>query len=371
MVRRYTPLAVPFAALLLCTGVPQLSLSALAQAAPADSSTAAAKPAKKGNGGGKDHPLSAEAIHHPVLWEDPGNIADKDMLLGRGGADHQPAPPFTFVGEDHNGTNPKFDARDANDKKWRVKLGSEARPEVVASRLLWAVGYFTDEDYLLPAATVANLNIKRGKDLVHGDAITDARFNRKPGDEKKIADWRWKNNPFIHAPETAQERREFNGLRVMMAVMNNWDLKDVNNAVYSDPKHDRQIFLVSDIGATFASNDEHVHHDTDKGNLASYEHSKFIIKTTADTVSFGTPMLPAGLVLRQGPVLFGEAVRREGLDWIGHDVPLADARWIGGLLAQLSHKQLEDAFRAGNFPEEQREDFVKIVEERVAALKAL
>ncbi len=306
----------------------------------------------------------ATADTKPVLWEDPGAIREKDLFLGRGGDDHQPKAPYTFVKEDSNGTNPKFDARDANGKKWKVKLGSEARPEVVASRLLWAVGYFTNDDYLLPSATVANLQMKRKTDLIQGETVTDARFQRRPGQQKRTHDWRWKDNPF-------KGTKEFNGLRVMMAVMNNWDLKDVNNAVYQDDKHDRQIYLVSDIGATFASNSEHVHHDTDKGNLASYEHSKFITKKTDKDVSFGTPMLPGGLVLRQGPILLGEAVRRSAIDWIGHDIPLEDARWIGGLLGQLSHKQLEDAFRAGNFPDAEREQFVQIVEDRITQLKAL
>ena len=364
--RRFRSL-LSFTAILLLTSGARMAHAqspAAPDSATQDVATAKAPDAGKAKGINKDAPLTPAQLHNPVLWEDPGNIAGKDLFNGAGGPNHQPKPPFTFISEDSNGTNPKFDARDADDKRWRVKLGPESRPEVVASRLLWAVGYFVNDDYLLPTATVTNLHIRRNPELVHGDEITDARFARKPGGQDKIGDWRWKKNPFTST-------REFNGLRVMMAVMNNWDLKDVNNAVYNDRKHDRQIFLVSDIGATFASNDEHVHHDTDKGNLASYEHSKFITKQTDQEVSFATPMLPAGLVLRRGPILVGEAARREGLDWIGHDIPLADARWMGSLLAQLTHQQLEDAFRAGNFPEDQRETFVKIVEDRIAALKAL
>lgn len=341
-----------------------LALAVLFSFLPARRAAVAQQPAPATAVPDKQAAVDAGRVKHPVLWEDPGEIAGKDLFLGRGGADHQPRAPFTFLDEDRNGTNPKFDARDADGTKWRVKLGSEARPEVVASRLLWAVGYFVNEDYVLPSAAVTGIKMKRGRDLIDGDRITDARFERKPGGGKKIGIWAWKQNPF-------KGTREFNGLRVMMAVMNNWDLKDVNNAVYQDDKHARQIFLVSDIGATFASNDEHVHHDTDKGNLASYEHSKFITRKTDKDVSFGTPMLPAGLVLRQGPVLFGEAVRRSALDWIGHDIPLADAHWVGGLLGQLSHQQLEDAFRAGNFPDDQRETFVKIVQDRIADLKSL
>ncbi len=353
MPRRHLCLPI---ALLFVTG--SLGSALLAMAQDADPK------GKPRHASDKDHPLPAAQVHHPVLWEDPGSIAEKNLLYGRGGADHQPKGPFTFVQEDRNGTNPKFDARDSDGKKWRVKLGVEAKPEVTASRLLWAVGFFTDEDYLLPTATVANLNMRRGADLVHGDAITDARFDRKPKGENKIADWRWKTNPFTGT-------REFNGLRVMMAVLNNWDLKDVNNAVYSDEKGDRQIFLVHDIGASFGSNTEHRTHTTDKGNLKSYEESKFIVKNEGGKVTFGTPAFPAKFLYDEGPVLVGEAFRRSALDWIGHDIPVADARWMGGLLAQLSHDQIEDAFRAGGFPEDQREAFVKIVEERISGLKAL
>lgn len=342
-------------ALLFLTGCLALCQPALAQ------DNAEGKPGHKGS---KDRPPAAAQIPHPVLWQDPGQIGEKNLLFGLGGADHQPKAPFSFVEEDHSGTNPKFDAQDADGKKWRVKLGVEARPEVTASRLLWAVGYFTDEDYLLPTATVANLHIRRGANLVHGDAITNARFDRKPKGEHKLADWRWKSNPFTGT-------REFNGLRVMMAVLNNWDLKDVNNAVYTDDKHDRQIFLVHDIGATFGANTEHRTHDTDKGNLKSYEESKFIVKNESGKVTFGTPAFPSQFLYNEGPVLIGEAFRRSAIVWIGHDIPIADARWMGGLLAQLSHEQIEDAFRAGDFPEDQREAFVKVVEERISDLKEL
>lgn len=361
MLRRSRSLAVlPFAFLLSALPVPGVHAQTADGAPPKSATDTRAARAKKDN----DRIVDPAQIKHPVLWVDPGNIAEKNLFLGRGGADHEPKAPFTFAGESRTGTNPKFDLRDADGKKWRVKLGSESRPEVVASRLLWAVGYMANEDYLLPTATVANLQMKRGRDLIHGEQVTDARFERKPGGENKIGIWRWKENPF-------KDSKEFNGLRVMMAVMNNWDLKDVNNAVYQDDKRNEQVYLVSDIGATFASNDEHVRHDTDKGNLDSYEHSKFITKKTDKDVSFGTPMLPGGLLLRQGPILLGETIRRSAIDWIGHDIPLADARWIGGLLGQLSHQQLEDAFRAGNFPQEDREAFVKIVEGRIAELKTL
>ena len=62
---------------------------------------------------------------------------------------------------------------------------------------------------------------------------------------------------------------------------------------------------------------------------------------------------------------------RTGFDWIGKDVPRADARWMGSLLGQLSHRQLVDAFRAGHFPDDQIDAYVSIVESRIHELQSL
>ena len=330
----------------------------------ADNGEVTGKQATSAKTTNKELPVKADQLHQPVLWKQQADIASLDMYQGPGGVKHEPQPPFTFVREAKNGTNPKFDVTDAGGDKWRVKLGDESRPEVVASRLLWAMGYYATYDYLLPTATVTGIKMSRGADLVKGGTVQDARFSRQPGGEKKIGIWQWKTNPFYG-------KREFNGLRVMMALMNNWDLKDVNNSVYSNSKTGEQMFGVSDVGATFGSNGMEFSKSKAKGNLDSFEDSKFITKQTKTTVSFGTPSAPAGVLVAS----FGGSVKsyamRKSLEWIGRDVPLADAAWMGSQLAQLSHKQLMDAFRAGNFPAETTEKYVTVVEARIKALTAL
>ncbi len=77
-------------------------------------------------------PVKKAELTNPVLWQDPGDIASKDLFWGQGGPQHQPRPPFTFIREDLHGNSAKFECRDANGKKWTVKLGPEARPEAVA-----------------------------------------------------------------------------------------------------------------------------------------------------------------------------------------------------------------------------------------------
>lgn len=310
----------------------------------------------------KDKPLPPSQARNPVLWHDPGDIASKDLYHGQGGQKNYPKPPFTFLEEDKSGTNPKFDARDGNGKKWRVKLGEEAQPEVVASRLLWAVGYYANDDYNVPSADVAGLKLSRGGQK--GEHIEFARFARKPGGQEKIATWMWKDNPFLGT-------REFDGLRVMMAVMNNWDLKDVNNSVYVDQKTGHEVFLVNDVGATFATNSLETSRAKDKGNLKSYKNSKFITKRSGDTVNFATPAAPTGVLMKSFGIRAAEYFRRSGFQWIGQNIPVDHARWIGGLLGKLSEQQLRDAFRAGNFPPEQADIFVDLVHNRILELQDL
>lgn len=307
-----------------------------------------------------DKPVERDRLHNPVIWHDPGTIASLDLLNGQGGKNKQPVPPFKFESEDMHGTNPKFDVRDAKGTKWRVKLGDEARPEVTASRLLWAVGYFVNDDYVLGSAKVIGLQITRGSSLAADGNIVDARFERKPEGEKKIGTWRWKENPFSGT-------REFNGLRVMMAVMNNWDLKDENNAVYEDKKSGRDLFLTSDVGATFGTNGLSWSKSRSKGDVGTFEKSKFITHRTEAEVDFGTPAAPMPLEAANVKVY---KMRRD-LEWIGKKIPIADARWMGSLLKQLSHQQLVDAFRAGHFPDDDTQRYVEVVESRIKELAEL
>ena len=306
-----------------------------------------------------DKPVDPERLRQPVLWHDPGMISELDLLYGQGGKDGAPVSPFKFQEEDTQGTNPKFDVLDGHGTKWRVKLGDEARPEVVASRLLWAVGYYVNDDYALAEAKVENLQITRGESLASDGNIVDARFEKKPEGQRKIGIWKWSHNPFTGS-------KEFNGLRVMMAVLNNWDLKDVNNAVLEDGSG-KDILLVSDVGSSFATNGLSWSKGRSKGDVGTFEKSKFITSKKGNEVNFATPAAPAPI----DAVNVKQYKMRHDLGWIGKDIPVADARWVGSLLKQLSHKQLVDAFRAGQFPDEETERYVRVLESRIQDLAEL
>src|SRR5688572_10221917 len=88
------------------------------------------------------HPGAAPPPIHE-LWQPPADVSIRDLFNGVGGAEL--APPsnsrFQFVEEDTTGASPGYTARDENGTEWDIKLGDEVQPEVVLSRLLWAVGF--------------------------------------------------------------------------------------------------------------------------------------------------------------------------------------------------------------------------------------
>ncbi len=311
--------------------------------------------------GGHKKAAPSQAKANAALWTDPGDIKAKDLFRGPGGEKDRPQLPVKFTKEDKHGHNSKFDVEDANGQKWKAKLGIEAQPETVASRLLWAVGYFTNENYYIADLEVKGLpaHLERGQGHVISPGHLDgARLQRPPDHEKKVDNWSWKHNPFYGT-------REFNGLRVMMALLSNWDLKDENNGVLEE--HGKEEYLVSDVGTAFGYSGERWTEAASKNNLEQYQHAKFIVKATPEEVDFNFPRRPPLLHLFALPSYISHLRPR----WIGNHVPRADAKWIGSLLGQLSPRQIEDAFRAGGYPPEKAAAFTKVVEARIAELKGL
>src|SRR5688500_1989169 len=177
-----------------------------------------------------------------VIWRDPGNIDQRDLRFGPGSAEMAPVAPFTFVEEDKSGESPKFEVRDARGVEWTIKLGPEAQAETVATRLVWAVGYFAEEAYYADEVRVANLpRLSRGMDYVLGDIVRGARFEPKRANMKKGSTWDWRDNPF-------EDTRELSGLKVLMILLNNFDARAANNRIIHAEGEAR--YYVTDLGAT-------------------------------------------------------------------------------------------------------------------------
>jgi hypothetical protein len=312
-----------------------------------------------------DQSPTANALR-PVLWTEPVDINRRNLFYGPGGEAHQPRGSFTFIEEDLGGSKPKFAVREEGGTRWKIKLGAEARPETVASRLVWAVGYFSDEDYFMHEVRIHDIpsRVHRGRRLIAANGtLHDVRLEREPEDRVKVGAWQWNANPFSGS-------RELNGLAVLMAVINNWDLKDENNAIYRQRDSGLDMkdeYEVADLGSSFGSAGLELTDAASEGNLPAYRRSRFIDKLRQHEVDFSVPARPALIVLGNPQQFFS----RLGLRRIGHHIPRSDAKWIGQLLGQLSTEQLRDAFRAAQYSDRDIDGFTAVILERIARLNTL
>ena len=248
----------------------------------------------------------------PVLWEKV-NISERDTYWGPGGQAMFPnLESLTYVGRQVGGNNLKFRLREKSGREWVVKAADESQPEVAAVRLLWAIGYPTEVDYIVPRISINRAGYK------------NVRFEARPEGIDRAGRWSWNSNPF-------KDSREFAGLRIMMAMLNNWDLKDENTVILQ--KDGKAYFAVSDLGSSFgklARNSQ-----TRSGRSVNvpedYAGSAFISGVSGGTIQFAYTGYRTDLMT---------------------GIKLEDARWLADLLTQLSDKQIEDAFRAANYTPE-------------------
>jgi len=301
------------------------------------------------------------AAHLPaVIWRDPGEVASLNLLYGAGGKEHAPDPNgnFVFVKEDMKGTSPKFDVKDDQGIEWKVKLGREPKSETAASRLMWAAGYFVDEDYYLQQFKVTGMpKLQRGANFVSADGTVHvARLKRKVKGTKKLGAWSWFENPFLNT-------QEFNGLRVMMALLNNWDLKEINNAI--EVTGEERRYLVTDLGASFGKTGATAARS--KSVLQDYVSSKFVEKVTPESVDLVMNSRPFVALAINLP----NYATRSRMESITKHIPRADTKWLAQRLSQLSEEQLRDCFRAGGYTPEEVEGYTRAVQKRIAELNQL
>jgi len=270
----------------------------------------------------------------PILWQRPNDISSRDLFLGPGGAAMRPdLRRITFIKEEKGGYSKKYRVRDGAGREWVVKIGKEAQSETSAVRLLYGVGYLTEINYLVPRVTIP------GK-----GTFSNVRFEARPDNLKRAGEWKWKKNPFVGTPE-------LQGLKIMMALINNWDLKDSNNVILKDGNQLR--YAISDLGATFghASTTPLFWRFTrSRNNPANYAKSNFFEKVKGNRVVLHFGGKNSGLM---------------------KDLSIQDAQWIASLLSQLSDAQLRDAFRAANYSPGQINLLAGEVRERTNELVSL
>jgi hypothetical protein len=289
----------------------------------------------------KDKKKKTPPTGTPVLWRDPADIATRNLLHGPGGEAMRPdISKLTFIREETGGYSKKYRVKDAAGRVWVAKIGKEAQSETAASRIVWAAGYGSEITYLAPSATI------EGK-----GTFENVRFEARPEGYDRLDIWKWEQNPF-------RGSRELQGLKVLMALLENWDTKDDNNKVIYVPgeggAQGELRYVISDLGATFGKTDS-------PSGLNSW--LRQVRGTRNEPGDFAGDKF-----------VLGVEAGKVRLDFEGknskmmRDITVEDARWLGAILSRLSDEQLADAFRAANYTPEQVRILAAAVRSRINEL---
>ena len=321
----------------LCTGYRAFALAILLVVSFANVAYAQDKDKGSRDKGKKEKKQMPQGT--PLLWREPTDIGSRNLLLGPGGEQMKPdLTRITFIKEETGGYSKKYRVKDAQGRVWVAKIGKEAQSETAAVRLVWAVGYVSEINYLAPRVTI------EGK-----GTFENVRFEARPENVDRFDAWPWKSNPFAG-------KRELQGLKVLMALMENWDLKDDNNRIIAVRRNGgyELHYIVSDLGTTFGKT------GGQKSPMAFIRSIKGSRNEPEDYVKDKfVEGVESGMVLLDYDGKNSDLMR---------NITVADARWIGGLLAQLSDNQLQDAFRAANYSQEEVRMLAGAVRKRINEL---
>ncbi len=266
------------------------------------------------------------------LWTAPAS--PRDLFLGVGGQGLAPDPNATYqvLEVKRGGFSMGLTVEGPDKRKWSAKMPPEAPTEVVASRILWGVGYHQPPIYY-----VGSWNAEKAPDP---NPQLPARFRETKPDLHGLDStdiWSYYQNPFVGT-------RELNGLLVLQVMLGNSDLKDEQNALYTlkEPFEGASRWYVArDLGQSFGRTGVL---DAPRGEPKTFEETPFIKGMVGQYVRFDYRG-------RHGTL-------------VSH-ITAADVHWICERLEGLTDAQWQDAFRAGGYAPEVADRFIRRFEQKI------
>jgi hypothetical protein len=293
-----------------------------------------------------------------VVWTDPGDVGSLDFTYGVGGNDEQPQAPFTFLEEDLSGSNPKVFVKDANGRKWNVKWGKEAHPDVFGTRMAWACGFVTQPEYFIAQGQITGVNtgLKRAGSEIHRDgSFSAARFQLRTDSPKflKDAGWSWVNSPFRGTPQ-------LHGLKVLMMLLSDWDNKDArdeardsNLAVFEEPGQygPRYLYFIADWGGAMGKWGKVISRDKWDAKGFAEQTPDFVKGSHAGIVDWGY-------------------VGQRTEDQV-HDIRVSDVAWLLRYLGRITDDQLRAGLAASGATPEEVDSFTASLRNRIQQLQRI
>jgi len=291
-------------------------------------STACARPSL----GGPQVGTPAPQIALVELWSEPTDIAQRDLFWG--GSRRAEAPSatdiYTVLSLDKTGYSRGYDVAGPDGRKWDVKVGDEVQSEIVLSRIFWALGYYQPQTFYVTGWQLSGEWDNEGE---------PARF-RLRSDHESDSEWAWLENPFAGT-------RPLQGLVAINLVLNNWDFKSSNNRIYrmrDDKAEPARRYVVQDLGASLGKARGLPYVRGTRNDIADFEDHRLIRKIEGSNVQLDYRGPHADVLKRLSP---------------------ADIAWGCELLNRLSDAQLDDAFRAADYPPEIRARYIARIRSKI------
>ena len=202
------------------------------------------------------------ALRRAQVWFEPAVPVDQARLgENPAGPDDETFSPdeevvCSFKPDFVSGSTPKFDCERPNGKKIKVKYGrdnAEIYAEVVASRLLTALGFPADRMYVVKRvrcfgcppdpfeglqclnegkpveSCFSNLDYTKSVDFDY--AVIERRLKGAELETKRVRGWGWDELTKIDPAAGGASRAQVDALRLLAVFLNHWDNKPKNQRV--------------------------------------------------------------------------------------------------------------------------------------------
>lgn len=265
-----------------------------------------------------------------VMWE-PVDIPSRNLLVGPAAGTIEPVlEGMQYIGPQGGGNSIKYRLKDSKGQMWIAKVADESQAEVAATRLMWGIGYPTEINFIVPRLTMP----------IEPKIFGNVRLEARPEKVKREGNWKWEDNPFAGTNELA-------GMKILMAMFNNWDLKESNNVILKED--DTLYYTISDLGASF-------------GRLAKSNDTRSGRSVNEPEHFAASPFLTG---VQDGRLQFAY---KGAMAHLMDGITVEQGRWLADLLVQLSDKQIVDAFKAANHSDDDAALFAAAFRARIDEL---
>lgn len=283
----------------------------------------------------------ASVLRRAQLWT-ATDINAKDFANGPGGpGSFTPGETVRckFLDKKLSGNSPKFACQIGSDDDVKVKFGGtngEVYAELLATRLLWALGFGADRMYGVNVicdgcpATFAGITRPNGE-IRFSPALIERKMDGEEWDGEGGSGWSWRELDRVQPEAGGAPLEHRDALKLLAVMLQHTDNKPQQQRILcrgsskGDTECEKPYLMLSDLGLTFGRASRTNANEPSGANLTAWQE---------------TP------VWRDGPGCVGNLPKSLTGTLNNPAIGEAGRAFLAGLLTQLSDQQLHDLFKS-------------------------